>query len=220
MAHGLPDVPLPPNIDRPEMWSAESIVQAVRDGFTFLVPFNFANFGEPNAYWIGKTQYGAMAFTVGPDHSPDIHLEKKGKDDWIATTAYFRPEMVNREAWLAQPHNGVVPVKLLIDPDTINFKSLNAGHQIRMPKGLIGSTDPGRVGRATFLNAPEDMKWLRETALLRAMKQFRGAIYKSAVIYGNEDSPTRIELYRKKSPLVTDQPVILLLDRMTDRYAL
>ena len=53
---------------------------------------------------------------------------------------------------------------------------------------------PGKV-----IRSKTDMKWLREVHLPKLP-----AKYKSAVIYGNEDSPEQIEVFVKKNPLVTD----------------
>lgn len=127
---GLQDIPMPENTPRPEMWDAAAIVKAVKDGFTFLVPFIFEALFEPNAYWIAGTQASATGFTVGPEHTPEIELLPDG---WIKAKTYFMPEMVPDRAWLAPPNeNGVVPVYVEIDPDTIDWDLLNRGHQIRV----------------------------------------------------------------------------------------
>lgn len=128
---GLRDVPLPPDVPRPEMWTTASIVQAVRDGFTFMIPFVMGkSLFSPNAYWIAGRQAAASGFTVGPEHTPDITLIEP--DDWIVARTYFQPEMVPGKAWLAPPNeDGVVPVNVEIDPETIDWDLLNRGHQIR-----------------------------------------------------------------------------------------
>jgi hypothetical protein len=121
---GLQDVPMPENTPRPEMWTAESVVQAVKDGFTFLIVF--LGF---KGYWIGGTQYDASGLTVGPAHTPEIRLLDDG---WIQAKTYFRPEMVPERTWLTPPNeHGVVPVYLEIDPETINWDVLNRGYQGR-----------------------------------------------------------------------------------------
>jgi len=121
---GMEDVPLPPNTPRPEMWTAESIVQAVKDGFTFLVTFV-----HWKGYWIGGSQYDASAFTLGPAHTPEIRLLDDG---WIQAKTYFMPEMVPERTWLTPPNkNGVVPVYVEIDPETIDWDILNRGYQGR-----------------------------------------------------------------------------------------
>lgn len=132
---GLQDVPLPPNIDRPEMWNTAAIVQAVHDGFTFLVPFVMGEgLFSPNAYWIKGMQASANGLTVGPDHTPEIDLID---NEWIRAKTFFRPEMVPKEAWLEPPgRHGVVPVYVEIDPDTIDWDLLNRGHQIRVKRDL------------------------------------------------------------------------------------
>jgi hypothetical protein len=56
-----------------------------------------------------------------------------------------------------------------------------------------------------LINTKEDMKWLRDTKLPGLDKKF-----KSAVIFGNEDYPDKIDVYVKKDPLVTDTPVTFL----------
>ena len=131
----LRDVPLPPNIPRPEMWVPEAIALAVRDGFTFGIPFiRGESFFDPNAYYIGGEQYTASLLTVGPKHSPDLELLPEGR---LGMTAYFRPEMVPQETWLAPPNEyGTVPVHLEIAPETIDWELLNRGHQIRGTSGL------------------------------------------------------------------------------------
>lgn len=127
---GLENVPIPPNVPRPEMWDTAAIVRAVKDGFTFLVPFIFEALFTPNAYWIAGIQASASGFTVGPEHTPEIELLSDG---WIKAKSYFMPEMVPERAWLAPPNkHGVVPVYVEIDPDTIDWDLLNRGHQIRV----------------------------------------------------------------------------------------
>lgn len=53
----------------------------------------------------------------------------------------------------------------------------------------------------TFLNTQEDMAWLIEVHLANRpeFKQF-----KSAILYGNEDSPEKVELFFDSDPLITD----------------
>lgn len=58
-----------------------------------------------------------------------------------------------------------------------------------------------------FLNAPEDMKWLRDVHLHGLSPE-----YESAVVHGNEDSPAQIEVYRSREPLISDVPLIYLPD--------
>jgi len=106
------------------MWTPEDIVDAVRSGFTFMIPFVLGR--KENAYWIGGHQYNAMAFTVGPQHTPEIGLLEP--DDWIRALTYFPPDMVPEKAWITPPNaNGVVPVYVEIDPRTIDWEMLNSG---------------------------------------------------------------------------------------------
>lgn len=56
------------------------------------------------------------------------------------------------------------------------------------------------MARQTLLNKIEDMKWLREVHLPTLPYQF-----KSALIYGNEDSPSRIDAYLEREPAHDDQ---------------
>lgn len=44
-----------------------------------------------------------------------------------------------------------------------------------------------------FINSPEDMAWLRDVFKLPN-------VFGSAVIYGNEDSPDRIDLFYNSEP--------------------
>lgn len=132
----LRDVPLPPNVERPEMWTPEAIVMAVRDGFTFGIPFiSKGSLFTPNAYWIAGRQVSASLITVGPEHTPEIGIVEE-PEPWIRVKTFFPPEMVPEQAWLAQPNaGGVVPVYVEIDPDTIDWEWLNRGHQIRVRRG-------------------------------------------------------------------------------------
>lgn len=59
-----------------------------------------------------------------------------------------------------------------------------------------------------FLNSSEDMSWLREVHLPNLSEK-----YQSAVIYGNEDCPERIDAYTEAEPICSEEPLIhLLLD--------
>ena len=53
-----------------------------------------------------------------------------------------------------------------------------------------------------FLNTPDDCQWLRDTCLGGRTD----LAFKSFVLYGNEDAPTKVELYVDGEPLVTDEP--------------
>jgi hypothetical protein len=60
-----------------------------------------------------------------------------------------------------------------------------------------------RADRQSMLSTSADMKWLRDVHLpdLDLKK------YRSAVLHGNEDYPTRIEVYTSRNPTVDDRPV-------------
>ncbi len=58
-------------------------------------------------------------------------------------------------------------------------------------------------GRETFLSTRDDMKWLKDVHKIKA---------KSAVLYGNEDAPTKVEAYSMRSPTVSDIPVVYVQD--------
>jgi hypothetical protein len=53
-----------------------------------------------------------------------------------------------------------------------------------------------------LLNKPADIDWLFDTHL-KAYPKLRGE-YKSFILYGNEDCPDKIELYKAQDPLVGD----------------
>ena len=59
------------------------------------------------------------------------------------------------------------------------------------------------MAHTAMLDTDEDMKWLRDVHLPRLQ-----AKYKSAIIYGNEDAPDRIEVYAARAPVVTDEPLV------------
>ena len=59
--------------------------------------------------------------------------------------------------------------------------------------------------RETLISGDEDMRWLREVHWPELP-----ANYHSAVIFGNEDWPERIEAYESADPLVTDTPLVHL----------
>jgi hypothetical protein len=63
------------------------------------------------------------------------------------------------------------------------------------------------MARQTAINTSDDMRWLRKAHLPQLP-----AKYKSAIIFGNEDYPKRIEVYEQKDPRVTDVPVIFETD--------
>lgn len=56
-----------------------------------------------------------------------------------------------------------------------------------------------------FLNTPEDMKWLREVHVPKLPSK-----YESAVIHGNEDSPSKIEFFTSLNPEVNEKPTVFV----------
>ena len=64
----------------------------------------------------------------------------------------------------------------------------------------------------TFINSPDDMRWLADVHLADLNISWKP---RSAVIDGNEDCPESIELYPRKDPLYTDLPLrgVLIGDR-------
>ena len=53
-----------------------------------------------------------------------------------------------------------------------------------------------------FLNTFDDCQWLRNTHLGGRTDLMFG----SFMLYGNEDCPTKVDLYPDADPLVTDEP--------------
>ena len=53
-----------------------------------------------------------------------------------------------------------------------------------------------------FLNSPEDCQWLINTHL-GGRNDLK---FEAFILYGNEDCPTKVELYVDQEPLVTDEP--------------
>lgn len=60
--------------------------------------------------------------------------------------------------------------------------------------------------KQTMLNTPEDMDWLISVHMgnRKELKYFQ-----SAVLYGNEDCPEKVELYADVDPLITDIPHVV-----------
>ena len=55
-----------------------------------------------------------------------------------------------------------------------------------------------------FITGKEDMRWLKSTHLPKlSLKKF-----KSAMIHGNEDCPSRVEVYRSSDPSAKAQKVV------------
>ena len=53
-----------------------------------------------------------------------------------------------------------------------------------------------------FLDTPEDCQWLRDVHL-GGRTNYK---FESFVLYGNQDAPTRVDLYTTADPLFTDEP--------------
>ncbi len=69
--------------------------------------------------------------------------------------------------------------------------------------------------KKTMLDTPDDMEWLLEVHLPKLAKRFLNG---SALLFGNEDLPSKIYIYESNTPLVTDDPLIFILDDETDEY--
>jgi len=68
------------------------------------------------------------------------------------------------------------------------------------------------------MNTGEDLEWLYSTHLKHVTKSKTQKI-NSFVIFGNEDSPSKIELYEKKLPEYNDYPIYTALpDDMTGEF--
>jgi hypothetical protein len=59
-----------------------------------------------------------------------------------------------------------------------------------------------------FLNSAADMIWLKSTHIPDL-----SLAYQSAVLYGNEDSPDRVDAYLAVDPLATDIPETFELNK-------
>lgn len=66
--------------------------------------------------------------------------------------------------------------------------------------------------RISMLNTPDDLSWLKDGALKGVTLPERWAPFKCAVLHGNEDSPTSVDLFEKGEPLVTDAYYKVQLD--------
>jgi hypothetical protein len=59
-------------------------------------------------------------------------------------------------------------------------------------------------GEQFFINTATEMSWLRVAHL----PQVAAGTYKSAILYGGEWYPSRIELFKAKNPKATDTCVV------------
>jgi hypothetical protein len=64
--------------------------------------------------------------------------------------------------------------------------------------------------KSTLLTGLEDMEWLLKVHLPNVDKSY---LTGSAVLFGNEDSPSRIRLYKTSSPTIWDDPEIFIMDK-------
>jgi hypothetical protein len=55
-----------------------------------------------------------------------------------------------------------------------------------------------------LISGREDMRWLRDVHI-RGMSLRR---YRSAVLHGSEDCPSRVELYRSSNPSIHAQKIV------------
>lgn len=60
-----------------------------------------------------------------------------------------------------------------------------------------------------FLDCNEDLEWLFSTHL--SWMANHAHKFKSAILYGNEDAPERIDLYTSRDPLFEEFPTIVTL---------
>lgn len=63
-------------------------------------------------------------------------------------------------------------------------------------------------GPGTFIAGREDMQWLANVHLSSLGDNWLNG---SAILYGNEDCPARIEVYHSAEPLTTDKPLEFIL---------
>jgi hypothetical protein len=56
-----------------------------------------------------------------------------------------------------------------------------------------------------LINSKDDIQWLKDVHVKNI-----DLVFNSAILYGNEDCPIKIELFEKKEPLHTDSPLLTL----------
>ena len=88
----------------------------------------------------------------------------------------------------------------------VSFKRSNG---TRANYKACGGGRGNRSGGGNMISGKEDMGWLADVHVPAARK------FGSAMIYGNEDAPSKIELYRSERPEYTDLPVVYLHDENT-----
>jgi hypothetical protein len=67
--------------------------------------------------------------------------------------------------------------------------------------------------KQTYCNTPEDCDWLRDTHLKQSNWNNELVIpdFKSFCMFGNEDCPQEILIYREEHPTISDIPVRAML---------
>ena len=65
------------------------------------------------------------------------------------------------------------------------------------------------MAKQTYLNTKEDCDWLRETHLKQSNWNNANPIpdFKSFCLFGNEDCPNEILIYKENHPNVDDKPI-------------
>ena len=61
------------------------------------------------------------------------------------------------------------------------------------------------MSKMLLLQSIEDMLWLSNTHICTGLKP------KSAVLWGNEDCPERVELYAQRNPEISDMPIAVYI---------
>lgn len=56
----------------------------------------------------------------------------------------------------------------------------------------------------TVINTPEDIQWLKETALKGVPLPQTFQDFKFAYVVGNQDAPQYVDLFQKHDPMLTD----------------
>lgn len=64
------------------------------------------------------------------------------------------------------------------------------------------------MARQSFLDTPDDIEWLRDVHIPNLPANIR-----SAIVYGNEDAPDRVEVYERAEPVVSDVPIVYEADQ-------
>lgn len=59
-----------------------------------------------------------------------------------------------------------------------------------------------------FLNSADDVQWLKDTHLKNWGEKDKVG---SFILEGNEDYPTRLTIYTQQNPVVSDEPLAILI---------